>query len=190
MKSINLLGAIAVALVACSCSSSSVAVKETATSNGSANSLSRERQLASDVFDEVNRYRLSQGLKALKPHNGLTAMAKRHSEYMKNRAANGNEKLSSHYGFDARRTMAQKKYRMENLSENVIASHDMGQGSDLAQKMVQGWASSPNHRHNLHSKWARTGVAVSFDDQGRAFVTQLFGSEPSQVLKVGGPATF
>ena len=63
----------------------------------------------------------------------------------------------------------------------------MGQGTDLAAKMVRGWLTSPNHRHNLNSKWSQTGIAVSYDQQGRAFVTQLFGSNPSQMSTVGGP---
>ena len=156
------------------------------------NSSSRERELANDVFMEVNNYRVSQGLKALKPHNGLTKMAKPHSNYMMNHAGefsvDAQKGLISHYGSDARATMAKRKYHIGAFSENVIASYEMGQGSDLAKKMVQGWITSPNHLHNMRSKWDRTGVAVSFDDEGRAFVTQLFGSEPSQILTVGGPS--
>ena len=190
MKYIKLFGALAIALAACSCSSSSVALKET--SMADSKSSSRERQFANDLFNEVNKYRSSQGLEALKPHSGLNKLAKPHSEYMKKNAGkltvDGKKSLVSHYGFDARAILARKKYQINSTSENVIASYEMGQGPDLAAKMVRGWLSSPDHRHNLLAKWDRTGIAVSYDDEGRVFVTQLFGSEPSQLVKVGGPS--
>lgn len=190
MKFAKIFGVVAVALVACSCSSSQVAVKQT--TRASAGSSSREAQLAQSIHEEVNRYRASKGINNLKRHRGLDKIAKPHSNYMMTNAGSfsvdAKKSLITHYGFDARIVMANRKYRIESLSENVIASYDMGQGSDLAAKMVRGWLTSPNHKHNLDSKWAQTGIAVSFDNHGRAFVTQLFGSEPSQVLAVGGPS--
>ncbi|MGJ8723725.1 MAG: CAP domain-containing protein [Roseibacillus sp.] len=190
MKYLKLSGIVAAALLACSCSTSSVAVKETSLVNS--NSSSRERHLASSIHQEINRYRATQGLKALKLHSGLTKLAKPHSNYMMTNAGSfsvdSQKSLITHYGFGARSTMANRKYQIESLGENVIASYEMGQGTDLAAKMVRGWLTSPNHKHNIHSKWTRTGIAVSFDARGRAFVTQLFGTEPSQLLKVGGPA--
>ena len=190
MKYMKLLGVAAVALFACSCSSSSVALRDSTISDSS--SSSSERQLADAVNQEVNKYRVSKGLKPLKLHSGLTKLAKPHSDYMMHHAGefsvDAQHSLISHYGFGARATMANRKYGVENLSENVIASYEMGQGDNLAAKMVRGWLTSPNHKHNIESSWARTGIAVSYDSEGRAFVTQLFGTEPSQVLRVGGPA--
>ena len=188
MKMIQKLGVIAVALVVTSCSSSNVAVKQT--SKPHRGSSSQEDKLTEAIHEEVNRYRASQGLGQLKFHRGLAKLAKPHSDYMRDNAGSfsvdAKKKLISHYGFEGRKAMANYKYRIESLSENVIASYDMGQGSDLAAKMVRGWLSSPNHRHNIHSKWTQTGISVSFDNQGRAFVTQIFGTDPSQLLTVGG----
>lgn len=176
------------AVLITSCGSSKVAVKQSVIHGGST---TKEDQLVKAIHEEVNRYRSTQGLKPLKYHKGLAKIAKPHSDYMRNNAGSfsvdGKKKLISHYGFDARVVMANKKYRIESISENVIASYDMGQGSDLAAKMVRGWLTSPNHRHNIHSKWSVTGISVTFDEQGRAFVTQLFGTTPSQLLTVGGP---
>lgn len=188
MKIIKLLGVVAALLLVSSCSSSNVAVKQTSANKGST---SQEDQLTEAIHEEINRYRASQGLKKLRFHRGLAKIAKPHSDYMRDHAGSfsvdAQKKLISHYGFEARKMMANRKYRVESLSENVIASYDMGQGSDLAAKMVRGWLSSPNHKHNIHAKWTQTGISVSFDDRGRAFVTQLFGTEPSQVLSIGGP---
>jgi uncharacterized protein YkwD len=188
MKIIKILGVVAAAVVVSSCSSSQVATKQTTVHQGSTSS---EDQLTKAIHLEVNRYRSGKGLQPLKFHKGLAKIAKPHSNYMRENAGtfsvDGKKKLITHYGFDARKILANRKYRIESLSENVIASHDMGQGTDLAAKMVRGWLTSPNHRHNLDSKWSQTGIAVSYDNQGRAFVTQLFGSNPSQMLQVGGP---
>lgn len=188
MKTIKLLGSVGVALVVCSCGSSKVAVKQTEESPLRASN--SEERLALEIHNEVNRYRQSQGLKSLRFHAGLGRMSKSHSDYMRDNAGSFSVdgKLISHYGFDGRRTLADRKYRIESLSENVIASFDMGQDTGLAAKMVRGWLRSPNHRANIHSKWALSGVGVSFDKEGRAFVTQSFGSNPSQVLTVGGPS--
>ena len=188
MRFIKLLGVITAVLLASSCSSSQIAVKQASAHSGSTSS---EDQLTKAIHLEVNRYRVGKGLNPLKFHKGLAKIAKPHSNYMRDNAGSfsvdGKKKLITHYGFDARVVLANRKYRIESLSENVIASYDMGQGTDLAAKMVRGWLTSPNHRHNLNSKWSQTGIAVSYDQQGRAFVTQLFGSNPSQMSTIGGP---
>lgn len=142
------------------------------------------------IHDEVNRYRLSEGLDSLDYHHGLTKVARGHSRFMRDNAGKFSieGRLISHYGMDARKMVVEKSYGIDEMGENVIASHDMGQGSDLAAKMVRGWLNSPNHKHNIRSKWANSGMAVEFDDEGRVFVTHLFGSAKSQVLRVGGPS--
>lgn len=189
MRIIKKIMLAASALVVVSCGSNQVALKQTG--QLAVSSTNKEASLAMELHREVNKHRASQGLKPLEYHKGLAKIAKPHSNYMKQHAGSfsvdAQKKLITHYGFDARVVMADRKYRIESLSENVIASYNMGQGNDLAAKMVRGWMTSPNHRHNILSKWSQTGIGVSFDEQGRAFVTQLFGSAPSQVSPVGGP---
>ncbi len=186
MKIFKTCALVSVGLFLASCGSSSVALTSTTTHQGSS---SREDRLTQAIHEEVNRYRVSKGLKPLKYHRGLAKLAKPHSDYMKKHAGSftvyGKKNLVSHYGFEARKTLAEKKYQIESLNENVIASHGLGQGEDLAAKMVRGWLRSENHRHNLNSKWSTTGIAVSFDNDGRAFVTQMFGSSPSRRIKIG-----
>jgi uncharacterized protein YkwD len=96
--------------------------------------------------------------------------------------------LISHYGIDGRRVLAREKYEIDSIGENVIASHDMGQDMGLPKTMVDGWLRSPNHKYNLDSKWSNSGLAVCFDDNGRAFVTHLFGTKKKMINKVGGPS--
>lgn len=155
-------------------------------------SSNQEADLATEIHNEVNRYRASQGLKQLRFHKGLSKIAKPHSNYMRKHAGsfslNSQKSLISHYGFESRSILAERKYRIESIGENVIASHDLGQGRELAATMVRGWLRSPDHKFNIEQDWSLTGVAVSFDDRGRVFVTQLFGTPPSQVLRVGGPS--
>lgn len=187
MKIINLIGIGVLLIASWSCSNSKVALKQ---ADQQTSPTTKEEQLALQIHDEVNRYRVSEGLSELKYHHGLTKIARGHSRFMRDNAGKfGLEgRLISHYGMDARRLLVERAYGLDEMGENVIASHDMGQGSDLAAKMVRGWLRSPNHKHNITSQWANSGMAVEFDEEGRVFVTHLFGSAKSQVLRVGGPA--
>lgn len=148
-----------------------------------------EEKLALEIHREVNRVRAAHGFSALEFHGGLGQMSQGHSRYMRDNVGkfSVDGTLITHYGIDGRRVLAEKKYRIEELSENVIASFDLGQDTALAPKMVRGWMTSPNHRANILAKWSLSGVGVAFDGSGRAFVTQSFGSSPSQALTVGGP---
>lgn len=188
MKTIKFLGILSAAVFSVSCSSSNVALQSTGDEALTLNTSDEER-MASKIHDEINIYRKSTGLEPLKRHSGLTKIAKQHSNFMRDNAGKFSieGKLITHYGIDGRRLLARKKYGIESVGENVIASSNMGRGPGLAKKMVAGWLRSPNHKHNIDSTWANSGLAVRFDDDGRVFVTQLFGSKKSMTTKLGGP---
>ena len=194
LQIVKVVGVVASAVVFSSCSSEQIAIKNTTNataSSSSASSGSREARLARQIHDEVNNYRASIGLKKLKFHSGLAKLAKPHSRYMMENAGSfnviGDKGLVTHFGVDARATLAEKKYRIESMSENVLASYRIQLNNDAPAKMLKAWLGSSGHRHNIESKWHLSGVAVVIDDQGRAFATQIFGSAPSQVLMIGGP---
>ncbi len=179
----NLVFVVAIcALASCSQTSS--------TGSGDVTSSSSELQLASGIVTEVNRYRESKGLSQLRTHRGLARLAKKHSDYMMQKANGASDPggLISHDGYEGRYDFAALGYGIGSIGENVIASFKLGQGSDLAPKIVRGWTSSSAHLDNIVEDWALTGVGVSFDGEGRAFVTQLYGSAPSLVNSVGGPS--
>ncbi|MEM9079207.1 MAG: CAP domain-containing protein [Verrucomicrobiota bacterium] len=187
MKSLFVLVLLApLALVSCG-TSNDIAVKATEPSTHSP-----VRGLAAEIRREVNVYRQTQGLNALKGHSGLDKLAQQHANYMRDNAGKfGLEgKLISHFGFEGRALVARKKYQINELSENVIASSKMGQGEDLAGKFLSGWLRSSNHRHQIHSKWSTTGVGVAYDAHGRVFAVQLFGSPVSQINTIGAPTTW
>lgn len=165
-----------------SCGSSNVAVKHTEPT-------SRGGNMAMKFHESVNRYRVSQGLSRLKYHKGLAKLAQEHSEFMMSNAGKFSldGSLVTHFGFDGRHLMAQRRYSIETIGENVAASFDMEAGDEMVEKMVQGWISSPNHRHNLRSKWKISGVGVAVDAEGRVFVTQLYGTSANRSQMVGGP---
>jgi uncharacterized protein YkwD len=190
MKIIKTLGLMSLICVSASCSSSKVAMKSTGAETVVEAPRNSEERLAAEIHKEVNRYRVSQGLSPLKEHRGLTKLANKHSNFMRNNAGKFEieGRLITHYGIDGRRVLARKKYDIDSIGENVIASRNMGQGMGLAKTMVQGWISSPNHKHNLDSKWSNSGLAVCFDDNGRTFVTHLFGAKKKMINKVGGPS--
>lgn len=191
MKTIKLIGLAGIVVLSASCNSSNVAIKSSGDEALAAFS-SNEDRMALEIHNEVNRYRESVGLQPMKHHAGLAKMASGHTNFMRDNAGKFSleGELISHYGIDGRRFLAKKKFGIDSVSENVIASSNMGQGAGLAKKMVAGWLRSPNHKHNLDSTWVHSGLAVRFDDKGRVFVTQLFGSEKTQTTKLGGPATW
>lgn len=191
MKTIKLIGIVGVVVLSASCSSSNIAIKSTGEEVVVASS-SNEERLALKIHDEVNAYRQSVGLSPVKHHAGLAKLASQHSNFMRDNAGRFSieGKLISHYGLNGRRVLAQKKYGIESIGENVIASYEMGQGDNLAKTMVAGWLRSPNHKHNIDASWANSGLSVRFDDDGRVFVTQLFGAKKPMVTKLGGPTSW
>ena len=191
MTKFKLLGMLGAVMASWSCSSSSGVALKDSSSNETvvrSRSSSQEASFAKALHREVNNYRVSQGLTPLNYHQGLERVARGHSRFMKQRAVESTGgKLTTHYGIDSRRLLVKKKYGMEAMSENVIVSYELGQGENLAKTMVKNWIGSKVHRMNITDKWANTGVSVEFDDQGRVFVTQVFGSAKSKVAPVGGP---
>lgn len=158
------------ALASCSSPSS-------ATSPGlSSSSPGRDSALASQVFSEVNSYRSANGKSILSRHAGLDRLAQQHSDYL---AKTGGSydlygKNVSHFGFDGRAVMARQAFKITSLGENVIASPDRS-----AKHLVNCWAASKGHEHNLRSDWYCTGVGTAVTREGMGITTQIFGNSPS-----------
>jgi uncharacterized protein YkwD len=73
----------------------------------------------------------------------------------------------------------------ENIFQNNLASrvtvtgdrktYEWNSLEQIATSSVQGWMSSPGHRHNiLEVGYLRTGVGVVITDDGKVYITQLF----------------
>ena len=131
---------------------------------------------ASQLFQEVNAYRRSHGVKELQRHAGLDRLAQQHCEYL--RLHRGSFSIDgknvSHIGFEGRALAARELYHMENISENIAsASHA---GGKPATAVFGLWLNSKDHHKNLLDSWTHSGVAVVTDSDGTVFSTQIFAT--------------
>lgn len=124
----------------------------------------------------LNRYRASIGKSAIPRHAGLDKLAREHCVFMaRNRGkfSLGSENIS-HYGFDGRTLIAQRRYGMESVAENVAGGVIRG---DIPSHLVKAWSASKDHSYNLRQSWAATGIGVYVADDGMVYATQIFATQ-------------
>lgn len=168
----TLLCAAALVGALASCSSPSPTVSRVPVSS----SFGSQAALSDQVFSEVNSYRRAIGKPALRRHAGLDRLAQQHCDYL---AKTGGSyglygKNVSHIGFEGRALAAKQSYKITSLGENVVASSDKS-----AKHLVNLWAGSKGHEHNMRSDWECAGVATAITADGQVISTQIFGNSPS-----------
>lgn len=129
------------------------------------------------LFQEVNSYRRSRGSTELQRHSGLDRLAQAHCEFLrKNRGSfTLHGKNVSHTGFEGRSLIAQQRYQMYSVSENVAATSKVS--GSTTQRLVDLWKNSRGHHKNMTDRWTHTGVGVVVDSDGMVFATQIFAME-------------
>ncbi|MBW4641773.1 MAG: CAP domain-containing protein [Goleter apudmare HA4340-LM2] len=120
--------------------------------------------LEKSVFDQINRYRIAQGLQKLKLNANISKQARIHSQNM----ANGKVPFS-HQGFERRVTAIPIIYN--NAAENVAFNQGY---SNPASEAVNGWLNSPGHLQNIKGKYNLTGIGVAANQKGEVYLTQIF----------------
>ena len=137
----------------------------------------RETSLTSNLFAEVNAYRISKGANTLVRHPGLDRLAQEHCEFLRNnRGKFGIYGANvSHFGFESRALAARQAYNIDSLGENVISSSRLA-GPNAAKELVKSWATSRNHEYNMRASWNCSGIGVVVDKDGTIFATQIFGT--------------
>ncbi|MBE8970215.1 CAP domain-containing protein [Nostocales cyanobacterium LEGE 12452] len=116
------------------------------------------------IFNQINNYRVSQGLPALTRNSAIDNQVRLHSKNM----ANGTVSFG-HSGFSERLNATGVAYR--GAAENV--AYNQGY-SDPATKAVQGWLKSPGHLANIRGNYNLTGIGVAKNSQGAIYFTQIF----------------
>jgi uncharacterized protein YkwD len=117
-----------------------------------------------DVLAHTNQFRKSHGLSPLILHEGLNAIAQKHSQDMaKKRVSFG------HAGADRRHAQARRQVSsLRYFAENVAYGVPDGKSA------VAGWKKSPGHRRNLLGRYKYIGIGIAKDRQGRIYYTQVF----------------
>ena len=129
------------------------------------------------VFEQINQYRVAQGLSKLTLNLNITRQARIHSQNM----ANGTVKFS-HHGFEQRVKSIHLKYN--NAAENV--AFNIGYNEPAKQAII-GWLNSPGHLRNIRGKFELTGVGVAKNDKGEVYLTQIFINIPHRYSRKISP---
>lgn len=136
--------------------------------------------LEKETLHHVNRYRASKGLPSLQAHSGLDKLARQHSLAMYQRDHMG------HFGFGKRAKIAQKKYEMGAMSENLHRSWGfIPSGEFITNK----WINSPKHRANMEGRFNHAGMAIVREGD-RIFTTLLLGQGTGAQAPSGSPEPF
>ena len=133
---------------------------------GQMKSAPSSESLSRDLFERVNIYRKSCGLRKLKWNDDMAKIADRHSSSM---AANSK---FSHKGFNGR-VNALRGRGILTVSENLAYYRG---GANSASVALQLWIESPDHYKNLSGKkYTMTGVGCGINSQGYIYFCQLYG---------------
>jgi uncharacterized protein YkwD len=122
------------------------------------------------AFQQVNQYRLAQGLVPLRLEPQISQVARQHAQAMANKKA-----TFSHDGFEQRAKTLKSRISLQAVGENLayIKGYD-----DIATTAVKGWINSPGHRKNMVGQYNLTGMGVAKNAAGEYYLSQLFVSEP------------
>ena len=133
-------------------------------------------ELSNQVFREINRYRSSKGLPALKRHQGLDELALAHSQNLLKRRGTSwvHGKNVNHIGSELRAESAGKCFQMEEYGENVAAI--LSRPKQPSTHLLLMWKTSYYHNQTMLDDWTHSGISVLIDDDGAIFATQIFTS--------------
>lgn len=120
--------------------------------------------LEKSVFNQINRYRATQGLSKLSLSPKISRQARIHSQDM----ARGQVPFS-HEGFEQRVDSIFIPYK--SAAENLAFNRGY---SDPANEAIIDWIHSPGHLHNLKGNYNLTGVGVATNSKGDVYLTQIF----------------
>lgn len=122
--------------------------------------------LEESVFREVNQWRASRSLPALRWNGAAAEQARQHSKAI----ASGRRRLG-HDGFQDRIAKLRAKTPIAAAAENVAVSRGV---RDVAGSAVSGWAASSGHRKNMLGDFTEAGVGVAVAGDGTVYVTQIY----------------
>lgn len=116
--------------------------------------------------EQVNRYRLSKGLRPLTLDPIISAEARRFSQKMAAKQA-----PFSHDGFEGRMKAVQVMIPLRSMGENLAW---MKGYPDPVSQAVRGWIASPGHEKNMVGDFDTTGIGIAKNAEGAYYFTQLF----------------
>jgi len=119
-------------------------------------------QMETEIHDQINQYRISQGLVALESVGLIAVQADDHNHHM---ISTGEV---CHHGFGLR-----EKELGSGLGAQVVAEN-VGYGFQTAQGLVQAWIKSEDHKKNIEGDFDSMGIAASQNEDGLYYFTNIF----------------
>lgn len=116
------------------------------------------------ILEQINHYRQSHHLPALKMNLTMVKEARQHSKDM---ATHKNS--FGHQGF-----MERVKRIKSQIKASGGAAENVAFNYRTAQSVVNGWLHSSGHKRNIDGHYRLTGIGVARDSNGRLYFTQLF----------------
>jgi uncharacterized protein YkwD len=126
----------------------------------------RSNEVVQKVYQGVNGYRISHGLRPLALNPLISQVATAHSREMA-----GGEIPFGHDGFQQRVRTLKQSFSFSKVAENI--GYNMGY-ADPASKAVNSWLHSPKHLENIEDDFGLTGIGVAKSDKGEYYFTQIF----------------
>ncbi len=118
------------------------------------------------VFNHINLYRLSKGMRPLAEHPGLAATARSHSAAMASGAA-----AMNHAGMQGRLMPHMGSFGYRAGGEILAFNRGMG---DPAQTAMRSWLSSYRHKDVIEEDYTSLGVGIAQRADGAYYFTALF----------------
>ncbi|MEL4897866.1 CAP domain-containing protein [Crocosphaera sp. Alani8] len=128
------------------------------------------------TYREINRYRLSKNLPALKLNPQITQQARIHSERM----AKGIIPVSND-NLEQRLKVISFSTPHEQGAEN-LATHS--NSSDPVQATIKQWLNNPKNVKAIEGKYNETGIGIAQNSKGEYYFTQIFiQQKPSLITR-------
>jgi uncharacterized protein YkwD len=115
-----------------------------------------------EILQQVNQYRITQGLEVLEMNKIIYDAAREHTLYMID------QKEISHDNSNERFQTVSDQVGGSSLAENVAF------GQKTATAVVNDWLQSSDHRKNIEGDYRITGISAIRNELGQYYFTQIF----------------
>ncbi|MBE9009448.1 CAP domain-containing protein [Pseudanabaenaceae cyanobacterium LEGE 13415] len=118
------------------------------------------------IFNRINQYRASKGLRPMVWNDEIAHQAREHSRNMAKKIV-----PFGHQGFEKRAKALSAAIQSRGTGENVgwVMSKN-----DPAGKVIDAWIKSQKHRENIEGDFSMTGIGVGISAMGEYYFTQDF----------------
>ncbi|MBA2654883.1 MAG: CAP domain-containing protein [Gammaproteobacteria bacterium] len=116
------------------------------------------------ILADINTYRGTHGLHKLEMNSYISEIAAVHSQRMA-----ANQVTFGHGGY---------QQRMDQLFHQFPHAHGFAENVAFtylpSTSVATLWLQSPGHRKNIEGNFNMTGIGTAYDQNGHAYVTQIF----------------